>query len=129
MKEYKSLSDKRLIIEGEVNGKKACFLIDTGACVGLIDRRKEKKFGLVRGRAFKGTIVGAGGDVGTCYYCNTFPVFNGKPMPQFLLADIAGVADSIRQSTGHEILGIISLPQMKQAGIQVDANDNLIIFE
>ena len=38
----KSLSEKRLIVEGKVNNKIAQFLIDTGACIGLIDEDKVK---------------------------------------------------------------------------------------
>ena len=37
MEKIKSESEKRLIVEGQVNGKKAYFLIDTGASVGIID--------------------------------------------------------------------------------------------
>ena len=63
MKKFKSLSDKRLIIEAEVNGKKGFFLIDTGASVGLIAEDKVKKFDIVRGRKYPGSLVGAGGEM------------------------------------------------------------------
>ena len=129
MEQIKSLSDKRLIVECDVNGKKGNFLIDTGAMVTLIDRSKVKKFGLLTGRCYPGTLVGAGGEIKDVYYCNTFAYLAGKTIPQFLLADISQVRDSIKRETGLEILGIISLPQMKMAGIQIDANDNLIIIE
>lgn len=129
MEQIKSLSDKRLIVECDVNGKKGNFLIDTGAAVALIDRSKVKKFGLLTGRRYPGTLVGAGGEIKDVYYCNTFAYLAGKTIPQFLLADISNVRDSIKRETGYEILGIISLPQMKMAGVQIDANDNLIIIE
>ena len=45
----KSETEKRLIVEGQVNGKSAYFLIDTGASVGLIDKAKKKKYGLKEG--------------------------------------------------------------------------------
>lgn len=125
MEQIKSLSEKRLIVECTVNGKKGNFLIDTGATVALIDRSKVKKFGLLTGRCYPGTLVGAGGEIKDVYYCNTFAYLAGKTIPQFLLADISQVRDSIKRETGLEILGIISLPQMKMAGIQIDANDNL----
>jgi hypothetical protein len=50
-------------------------------------------------------------------------------IPQFLLADISGVVESVKRETGIEILGIISLPQMKMANIALDCNDNEIILE
>ena len=129
MKQIKSLSDKRLIVECTVNGKPAHFLIDTGASVALIAEDKVKKYGLIKGRRFPGTIVGAGGEMKDVYYCNTLANLEGKDISQFLIADISGVRSSIKRETGIEILGIISLPQMKFVGIQIDANDNLIILE
>lgn len=129
MKKFKSLSDKRLIIEAEVNGKKGFFLIDTGASVGLIAEDKVKKFDIVRGRKYPGSLVGAGGEMEDVYYCNTLVRFSGKDIPQFLITDISGVRNSIERETGIEILGIIGLSQMKIASMQVDANDNMIIVE
>lgn len=129
MKQFKSLSDKRLIIESEVNGKKGFFLIDTGASVGLIAEDKVKKFDIVRGRKYPGSLVGAGGEMEDVYYCNTLVRFGGKDIPQFLITDISGVRNSIERETGIEILGIIGLSQMKITSMQVDANDNMIIIE
>ena len=36
---------------------------------------------------------------------------------------------SIKRETGIEIVGIISLPQMKLAGMNIDANSDMIILE
>lgn len=129
MVEIKSLSEKRLIVECTVNGRKANFLIDTGASVALIAEDRVKRYGLVKGRRYPGTIVGAGGEMGGVCYCSTFANLEGRDIPQFLIADISGVRSSIERETGIEILGIISLPQMKMAGIRIDANDNLVILE
>lgn len=129
MEKIKSKSEKRLIVEGLVNGKAANFLIDTGASVGIIDYDQRKHYDLVVGRRYNGTIVGAGGEMRNVRHCDTFLYIKDKAVPQFLLADISGVVESIRRETGIEILGIISLPQMKMVGIQLDANDNLIIIE
>lgn len=129
MIQINSKSTKRLIIEGIVNGKSANFLIDTGASVGLIDDTQVKKYDLSIGKRFSGTLVGAGGKMCNIKHCNTFVNVGGKSIPQFLIADIESVVKSIKRETGIEILGIISLPQMKMVGMNVDANDNLIIIE
>lgn len=129
MEKIRSLSDKRLIVECTVNGRQGNFLVDTGASVGLIAEDRVRKFGLLEGRRYPGTLIGAGGEISGVRYCNTFANLKGKDIPQFLIADISAVRESIRMETGVEILGIISLPQMKIAGMQVDANDNLIIIE
>lgn len=129
MERIKSKSEKRLIIEGQVNGKAACFLVDTGASVALMDDNQRKDYDLVTGRRFNGTVIGAGGEMGKLRHCDTFVNFHGKVIPQFLLADISAIVDSVKRETGIEILGIISLPQMKMCGLGVDANDNEIIIE
>lgn len=129
MKRIKSLSEKRLIVEGKVNNKTANFLIDTGACVGLINEDKVKEYGLLRGRTYGGKLIGVGGEMDDVRHCNTFVCIGDREIPQFLLVDISDVVKSIRHETGIEILGIISLPQCKLANITLDCNDNLIMIE
>lgn len=129
MKRIKSKSEKRLIVEGSVNGKTAYFLIDTGASVGLVDENQRRDYDLVKGRRYAGTLKGVGGEMRNVRHCDTFLDFQGMKVPQFLMADIEGVVDSVERETGFRILGIISLPQMKICGLGVDANDNEIIVE
>lgn len=129
MKRIKSLSDKRLIIEGLVNDKPARFLLDSGASVALIDKDKKKEYGLKEGRRYNGTLIGAGGEMRNVRHCDTFVEFEGKTIPQFLLADISGVVESIKRETGIEILGIISLPQMSFIGMNIDINSSEVWLE
>ena len=129
MKRIKSISDERIIVEGKVNGKEAFFLVDTGASVGLMDSNQRDDYGLVRGRKYSGTIVGAGGEMRNVRHCDTFVHFGGKVIPQFLLADISGVVKSIKKETGIEILGIISLPQMSMIGMNIDINSSEVWLE
>lgn len=124
----KSLSDKRLIIEGKVNGKTAYFLLDTGASVGLIDKSQKKKYGLKEGRRYPGSIIGGGGDITTSYMCDTLADINGRQVGQFIFSDISGVRDSIKTNTGYEILGIIGLPQMKTLQVKIDLTSNSVFF-
>lgn len=129
MKRIKSISDKRLIIEAKVNNKDAFFLIDTGATVGLIDESKIKGYNLVKGRAYNGTLVGAGGEMRNVKHCDTFVEFEGKKISQFLLADIKRIVESIKRETDIEILGIISLPQMSFIGMNIDVNSSEVWLE
>lgn len=124
-----SKSNKRLIVECVVNGKTASFLIDTGASVGLIDNNQRKKYNLAVGNKYKGTLIGAGGEITNAKICNTIIHIGDKLINQFLLVDISDIVNSIKRECGVEILGLIGLPQMKFAGINIDANDNLIILE
>lgn len=129
MKRIKSLSDKRLIIEGLVNDKPARFLLDSGASVALIDKDKKKRYGLKEGKRYNGTLIGAGGETRNVRHCDTFVEFEGKTIPQFLLADISDVVESIKRETGIEILGIISLPQMSFIGMNIDINSSEVWLE
>lgn len=129
MKRIKSKSEKRLVVEGKVNGKVAYFLLDSGASVGLMDDNQRGDYGLVKGRRYNGTLVGAGGEMRNVRHCETFAYFEGKAIPQFLLADISGVVESIKRETGIEILGIISLPQMSIIGMNIDVNSQELWLE
>lgn len=126
MKEIASLSEKRPIIKCTVNGKPANFLVDTGASVGLIDKSKKKEFGLVCGKSYSGSIVGAGGEIDDLFVCNTIVMLECKPISQFLLADIDVVKESISRTTGIEILGIIGYKQMQMLGLSLNPNRNVI---
>lgn len=129
MKRIKSESEKRLIVQGTVNGKIAYFLIDSGASVGMMDYDQRNHYDLEVGKRFNGSVVGAGGEMRNVRYCNTFVNIENKVIPQFLLADISGVVESIKRETGIEILGIISLPQMSIIGMNIDVNSSEFWFE
>lgn len=129
MERIKSLSEERIIIEAKINGEAACFLVDTGASVGMIDYDQHKDYGLKVGRKYSGTIIGAGGRMKNVRHCDTFVELKGKTIPQFLFADISSVVESIERETGVKILGIIALPQMKWAGINIDTNSGEIWLE
>lgn len=117
-------SEKRPIIKGKVGDKEAYFLLDTGASLSLINKDKAKKFELIKGKKFPGTIVGAGGEIEDCCYCNSFVEIGNKKIAQFILTDIDAVRQSIKRETGIEILGIIGYPQMKFLGITLNPQDN-----
>lgn len=125
----KSLSDKRLLINGKVNGQDWPFLIDTGATIGLIDERLLKKLKLSKGKKANVSLIGAGGEINTSYMCNTPVQFGDKQVGQFIFSDISNIIESIYKQTGFKIAGILSLPQMKFIGMQVDTCHNSIEFE
>ena len=112
----KSVSDKRIIVPGMINGREYYFLVDTGASVALIN---EKVHGLDIGKRFGGSIEGAGGSI-KARICNTFVKIGGKDFSQFLATDMDNLIASIKEETGVEIAGIIALPQMRFYGVEID---------
>lgn len=129
MKRVKSETDKRLIVEVKVNGKSAYMLIDTGASAGIIDMNQADDFDVVVGNKYCGSIVGAGGEMQDVRHTHTMAEFEGKKIPQFLLADISNIVRSIKRETGVKILGIISLKQMSIIGMNIDVNSSEIWLE
>ena len=97
MKRIKSESEKRLIVKVTINNKSAYMLVDTGASVGLIDSKQRKDYNLAVGRNYPGTLVGAGGEMDNVKHCDTFVYIDDIKIPQFLLADISQVVDSIEK--------------------------------
>lgn len=129
MKRIKSKSDKRVIVEGTINNEKAYFLLDTGASVGLLNSKDKKKYKLNLGIDYRGTLIGAGGNIKSVKHCNDFVNIEHINIPQFLVTNIESIVDSINKETGIRILGIIGLPQMQICGIGIDANSMEIIVE
>lgn len=114
------LTDKRPIVECYIGGAPANFLLDTGACVGLIDRDFINRYALTAGKRYQGKIIGAGGAMNGVRHCDSFVTLpNGVDVAQFLLTDISAVRESIEEETGIEIVGIISWPQILFAGIKL----------
>ena len=122
MEIIKSVSDKRIIVPGTVNGREYYFLVDTGASIALIS---EKVRGLDIGKRFGGSIEGAGGSI-KARICNTFVKIGGKDFSQFLATNLDNLIASIAEETGVEIAGIIALPQMKFYGVEIDTDDGTI---
>ena len=120
----KSESDKRLIIQGHINDKRAYMLIDTGATVGMFHKKAVKSYKIVTSN-HSVNLVGAGGAF-TAYVSNTPFLLADKPIYQFVVSDISDVVNSIKRQTGIEIAGIIGLNQMKMMGISIDTDDNYI---
>jgi hypothetical protein len=94
-----------------------------------LDKNQTKKYNLLSSRKYTGTIVGAGGEIENPYICDNIINIEDKIMNQFLLVDLSNIVDSIKRETGITILGIVSLPQMKFIGMNIDTNDNLLILE
>lgn len=122
METIKSVSNKRIIVPGMINGREYYFLVDTGASIALIS---EKVRGLDIGKRFGGSIEGAGGGI-KARICNTFVKIGGKDFSQFLATNLDNLIASIAAETNVEIAGIIALPQMKFYGVEIDTDDGTI---
>lgn len=121
--ELKFQSRKRPIIEAVLNGKKIMLLVDTGASVGMIDKRVKGLHPSHRTIP----IVDASGDEIRCDVLNDFVNVGGKEIAQFITSDLSGIRESIRRETGIDIQGILSYPQVQMLGASVDTEKNVLV--
>lgn len=123
-----SQSDKRLIVRGTMEGTEVNILVDTGATVGIINKKSpvSRSLRLDNRKTFQ--LEGAGGSF-KATLINSPLVMGGKQVYQFLLADINNVVASVQRETGIRIDGIISLAQCKMMHISIDTDDNYITLE
>lgn len=123
----KSISDKRIIIPVNINGKEANMLVDTGASVGIVDIDCRKKYEFDLGSELGSTIVGVGGESMQAYHTKNLDMdIQGVKLYQFVAMNIDSVKNSIRRETGITINGIIGLTQIKMSEMKIDADNGVI---
>lgn len=114
--EIRFQSEERPIVRGLLGGRERCFLLDTGASVGMIDSR-------VKGLHPSGrqlTVVDASGDELRCPVLDDTVEVGGRRLTQFIASDLKGVRGSILRETGVTVDGIIGYGQMKSLGARMD---------
>lgn len=123
----KSISDKRIIIPVNINGKEANMLVDTGASIGIVDIDCRKKYEFDLGSELGGTIVGVGGESMQAYHTKNLDMdIQGVKLYQFIAMNIDSVKNSIRREIGITINGIIGLTQIKMSEMKIDADNGVI---
>lgn len=122
------ISDFLPIVQATLNGKKAYFLLDTGASISVLDTNKTKHF-LFRTEGENDTaIIGYGGKTNSTSELSRVEVFLGTEklnMP-FLGRDLKSLVEPIRKGTGYEIVGIIGNNNIKNEGFKLDFKNNKI---
>lgn len=123
----KVTDDRRLIVDFEINGKKAPVLIDTGASLSVLDicQRSGYKF-KPRGK-LGGRLTGVGGASNDVYHVKDLDMkLQGLPVYQVVTSDLSGVVDSIRRETGVRIAGILGLPHIKSLELKLDPDNGIV---
>lgn len=121
------LSDRRPLVEVEINGRPAVMLVDTGSSTGLIDINQMDEYGFSLMAKTDMVISSIGGKRCESYRVRDLWVrLEGISIYQFLATDISLIAESIHKETGYRISGIIGYDQIKNAEIKIDASNNQI---
>lgn len=113
-------SDRRPIIEACAGGHKIHLLMDTGASVGMLDRRLK----WLNRSSRTVPIIDASGTQMELHILNDIVTVDGRGVGQFVAADISAVQRSIQAETGIWIDGLLGYSQMKHLGLTIDIFKN-----
>ena len=116
-----SMNKRVPIIQVELNGKKAKFLIDSGASLNILDKNAAKEYGFKTYSSSDSTVTGIGGAEEILSVGGTDVVINGKKvrMP-FKSIDLSNVVSKLG------IVGIIGSRWLSQQGYIIDYCDHTI---
>ena len=120
------LSDSRPLVEVEINGRPAVMLVDTGSSVSVIDINQLDDYGASMGRSAGITLRGIGDKADVVYVRDAIVSAKGVLMHQFVAYDLSGIIEAIYITTEIRIAGIIGYPQIRQAEMIIDSNNNVI---
>ena len=118
----------RPIIEATINGNDCYLLIDTGSSLNIVDFSQLDDLGIKR--RFKiGDAMGiAGGSV--LWQIFQVPIIvKERTVSQFISSDLTVIRESILQSTGIKIAGILGTPAIKQLGMIIDLSRGLVTIK
>ena len=120
-------SYERPIIEVDVNGKEGFMLIDTGSSLNVIDFSQLEDLGIKRRFKIGDVMCIAGGSV--LWQIFQVPTtVKGRQVNQFISSDLTVIRESILQSTGIKIAGILGTPAIKELGMSIDLKRGIIIL-
>lgn len=125
--EHKILtSDYLPIVQGVINGRKAYFLLDTGASVSMLDTSQKKDFGFEAVGLDDTTIGGYGGLSLEVSKLEKYKVEIGTELMRddFLGKDLKYLVEPIQENTGYKITGIIGSNNIMRSGLIIDFKNN-----
>jgi len=116
------------LIEGEINGKKTYFVLDTGASITALDQNQSSYFGFSC-RETDLEIYGFNSDIGVMKQVVGIDSIkiNGRniALEETIYANnMAKLARSIESCTRKRIGGIIGVPVIKRYGLIIDLMNN-----
>lgn len=118
-------SYERPIIEANVNGKEVFMLIDTGSSLNVVDFSQLEDLGIKRRFKIGDVVCIAGGSV--LWQIFQVPVnVKGRTVNQFISSDLTVIRESILQSTGIKIAGILGTPAIKELGMIIDLSRGIV---
>ena len=118
----------RPILEAAVNGQTVYMLIDTGSSLNVLDIEMldrlwvEKRFRMNR-------VVTLGAEHDMWHIRKADTSVKGRRVTQFIASDIKVIRESILQTTGIKIAGILGTPAIKELGMVIDLRRGIVTLK
>lgn len=121
-------SYERPIIEVDVNGKEVFMLIDTGSSLNVVDFSQLEDLEIKRRFKIGDVMCIAGGSV--LWQIFQVPIIvKERTVNQFISSDLTVIRESILQSTGIKIAGILGTPAIKELGMVIDLQRGIVTIK
>ena len=115
----------RPIIEATINGNDCYLLIDTGSSLNVIDFSQLDDLGIKRRFKIGDALSIAGGSV--LWQIFQVPIIvKNRTVNQFISSDLTVIRESILQSTGIKISGILGTPAIKELKMVIDLSRGIV---
>lgn len=115
----------RPIIEATINGNDCYLLIDTGSSLNIVYFSQLDDLGIKRRFKIGDAMSIAGGSV--LWQIFQVPIIvNERTVNQFISSDLTVIIESILQSTGIKIAGILGTPAIKELGMVIDLRRGIV---
>ena len=114
--------EKVPIIVANLNGKSAYFVLDSGSDVSLLHLEDAEKFQYTHQKRAAKSIVGASGGKQALFEASQVALQIGQQSLQtvYYATDLSSVIESLSNSTGVTISGIIGMDLMRKYGFEID---------
>lgn len=118
----------RPIIEATINGNDCYLLVDTGSSLNIVDFSQLEDLGIKRRFKIGDAMSVAGGSV--LWQIFQVPIIvKERTVNQFISSDLTVIRESILQSTGIKIAGILGTPAIKQLGMIIDLSRGIVTIK
>jgi hypothetical protein len=118
------------VIEGKINGKRAFFIVDTGASCSLLNEAAAHRYGFKYRARSEEQVIGLNGqakiNLAFDYQIQLGPV--NLKQAVFRTRHLSELANIIRVNDHIDIAGIIGADILKRYGMVVDFNSNTVFF-
>jgi hypothetical protein len=112
------------IVDGELNGKKTYFLLDTGAGLTTLDKNQSKSYSFTVSNYLTMEVGGFTNDVGTvhrAYDVKSIRISSVEVLePVIYSSDLGNLVEFIEKCTRKKISGIIGMPVLKRHELVID---------